>query len=205
MKVVVIGATGIIGAAVADALAARHEVVRASRKSATRVDVEDPASLERLFAEVNAIDAVVSCATGTPERWQGMFGPIEQLDDTHMKIIFDALSSQLHLLRLCRKHVRDGGSLTLTTGALARHPLPGTAAITMMAAGLEGLIPAAALDMPRGVRINAVSPGWVKETMAKMGLDSSPGMPAATLAGFYLAAVEGTMNGAVIDPTAAAP
>jgi NAD(P)-dependent dehydrogenase (short-subunit alcohol dehydrogenase family) len=202
VKIVVIGATGIIGAAVADALAVRHEVVRASRKSATRVDVEDPASLERLFADVQNIDAVVSCATGTPERWQRMFGPLEQLSSEHLQIMFDALRSQLHLVRLCRKHVRDGGSLTLTTGALARHPLPGTAAITMMAAGLEGLVPAAALDMPRGVRINAVSPGWVKETMEKMGMDSSPGMPAKTLADFYLAAVEGTTNGVVIDPMA---
>ncbi|HEX4453147.1 MAG TPA: short chain dehydrogenase [Kofleriaceae bacterium] len=202
MKIVVIGATGVIGSAVADALASRHEVVRASRTSATRVDVEDPASLERLFAEVHAIDAVVSCATGTPARWQRMFGPIEQLDDEHMQILFGALRSQLDLVRLCRTHVRDGGSITLTTGTLARHPLPGTAAVTMMAAGLEGLVPAAALDMPRGTRINAVSPGWVKETMDKMGLDSSPGMPAATLAGYYLEAVEGTINGAVIDPTA---
>ncbi len=202
MKIVVIGATGVIGSAVADVLAGRHEVVRASRTSATRVDVEDPASLERLFADVEAIDAVVSCATGTPERWQRMFGPLEQLAEDHLQIMFDALRSQLDLVRLCRKHVRDGGSITLTTGALARHPLPGTAAVTMMAAGLEGLVRAAALDMPRGMRINAVSPGWVKETMQKMGMDSSPGMPAKTLAGYYLEAVEGTSNGAVIDPTA---
>jgi NAD(P)-dependent dehydrogenase (short-subunit alcohol dehydrogenase family) len=202
VKIVVIGATGVIGAAVADALAARHDVVRASRTSATRVDVEDPASLERLFVEVKEIDAVVSCATGTPARWQRMFGPLEQLTEAHLQIMFDALRSQLNLVGLCRNHVRDGGSITLTTGALARHPLPGTAAVTMMAAGLEGLVPAAALDMPRGVRINAVSPGWVKETMVKLGMDSSPGMPATTLAGFYVAAVEGTMNGAVIDPAA---
>jgi NAD(P)-dependent dehydrogenase (short-subunit alcohol dehydrogenase family) len=198
MKIIVIGATGTIGGAVADALAVRHEVIRASRTSQLRVDVDDPASLDRMFTD--EVDAVVCCATGTPARWQALFGPIEQLTEEHLQVLFSALRSQLHLVRLCRAHLRAGGSLTLTTGALARHPIPGTAAVTMMAAGLEGLVPAAALDMPRGTRINAVSPGWVKETMEKMGMDSSPGMPAATLAGYYVKAVEGTMNGVVIDP-----
>jgi NAD(P)-dependent dehydrogenase (short-subunit alcohol dehydrogenase family) len=200
MKIIVIGATGTIGGAVADALAARHEVVRASRTSQVRVDVDDPASLDRLFTE--EVDAVVCCATGTPARWQALFGPIEQLTEEHLQVLFSALRGQLHLVRLCRTYLRAGGSLTLTTGALARHPVPGSAAVTMMAAGLEALVPAAALDMPRGTRINAVSPGWVRETMEKIGMDSSPGMPAATLAGYYVKAVEGTMNGVVIDPLA---
>ena len=202
MKIMVIGATGTIGGAVADALAARHEVVRASRTSKVRVDVDEPASLDRLFTEVTEVDAVVCCATGTPARWQALFGPVEHLTEEHLQVLFGALRCQLHLVRLCRAHLRASGSLTLTTGALARHPLPGTAAVTMMAAGLEGLVPAVALDMPRGTRINAVSPGWVKETMEKIGMDSSPGMPAATLAGYYVKAVEGTANGVVIDPLA---
>ena len=60
MKVIVIGATGTIGKAVADALAKHgHEVVRASRKSAVKVDIEDAATLSALFAQTRDVDAVV--------------------------------------------------------------------------------------------------------------------------------------------------
>jgi NAD(P)-dependent dehydrogenase (short-subunit alcohol dehydrogenase family) len=41
----------------------------------------------------------------------------------------------------------------------------------MAGAGLEGFVRAAALEMPRGLRVNAVSPGWVKETMEQRGMD----------------------------------
>ena len=71
----------------------------------------------------------------------------------------------------------------------------------MAGAGLEGFIRAAALDMPRGLRLNAVSPGWIKETMEHAGLDSRAGMPSRRLADFYVSAVEGTMTGTIIDPT----
>jgi hypothetical protein len=38
--------------------------------------------------------------------------------------------------------------------------------------------------------------------MERLGMDSTPGMPARTLAGYYVSAVEGTMTGTIIDPTA---
>jgi len=203
-KIVVIGATGIIGTAVAEALSVRHEVIRASRRGETRVDVEDPASVAALFDAVKDVDAVVSCATGTPERWHGLFGPLDQLGEPQLQDVFRAVAAQVKLVQACRTYLRPGGAITLTSGALARHPVPGSAVVTMMAAGLEAFVRAAALDLPRGLRINVVAPGWVKETMEKLGLDSSPGMPANTLAGYYASTVEGTINGAVIDPTASA-
>ena len=66
------------------------------------------------------------------------------------------------------RHLRDGGSFTLTSGVLSREPEPGTAAISLVNAGLEGFVRAAALEMPRGVRINVVSPPWVRETLQAM-------------------------------------
>jgi NAD(P)-dependent dehydrogenase (short-subunit alcohol dehydrogenase family) len=64
----------------------------------------------------------------------------------------------------------------------------------MVNAGLEGFVRAAALDLPRGVRINAVAPGWVRETLVVMKMDPSAGVPAAQVAQTYVRAVEGNMT-----------
>jgi nucleoside-diphosphate-sugar epimerase len=53
MKVIVIGATGPIGRAVADALATEHEVVRASRQGGVKVDIEDPRSIRPRPPEIS--------------------------------------------------------------------------------------------------------------------------------------------------------
>ncbi len=198
MKVIVMGATGTIGAAVADALAARHEVIRASRKSEVRVDVEDPKSVAALFERIEDVDAVVTCAGEVG----GVFAPFDQLSDEQLQRCLRFMTNAFHVVRTCARHVRDGGSITVTTGQLSTHPMPGSAALTMAGAGTEGFVRAAALEMPRGVRLNSVAPGWVKETMEKMGMDSAPGMAAKTLADYYVRAVEGTMSGTIIDPTA---
>lgn len=198
MKIIVIGATGTIGRAVADALAARHEVIRASRSGEARVDIEDAASVAALFDEVEKTDALVVCAAN-PAR---AFGPLDQLRDEQLELVTRLMIAQVKLVRMGLTHLRDGGSITLTTGALATRPRPGTSVLTMAGAGLEGFVRAAALEMPRGLRINAVSPGFVKETMEQRGMDSAAGMPAETLAGHYVSAVEGTMSGTIIDPTA---
>lgn len=197
MKIIVIGATGTIGSAVADALASRHEVIRASRKSEVNVDVGDPKSLSALFDKIENVDAVVACGGEVG----GLFAPLDQLTDAHFEQSLKFTMNAVHVVRACMKRVRDGGSITVTTGQLSMHPMPGTAALSMAGAAAEGFVRAAALEMPRKIRLNSVAPGWVKETMEKMGMDSSPGMPAKTLAEFYVKAVEGNANGTIIDPT----
>jgi NAD(P)-dependent dehydrogenase (short-subunit alcohol dehydrogenase family) len=95
--------------------------------------------------------------------------------------------------------INDNGSFTLTSGVLASEPVPGSTAISLVNAGVEGFGRAAALEMPRGVRVNVVSPPWVSETLEAMGSDGSAGMPAAAVAKAYLASVEGHETGKVID------
>jgi NAD(P)-dependent dehydrogenase (short-subunit alcohol dehydrogenase family) len=70
----------------------------------------------------------------------------------------------------------------------------------MVNAGLEAFVHAAAQDLARGLRINAVSPGWVAETMAELGMDAAQGTPVAEVARAYVAAVEGTMSGEILQP-----
>jgi NAD(P)-dependent dehydrogenase (short-subunit alcohol dehydrogenase family) len=195
MKILVIGATGTIGAPVTQALEARHEVIRASHsRSALKVDLADPASVKRLYATVGRVDAVVSAAG------QAAFGPLLALSDADFALgLTNKLMGQVNLVRYGVEVLADGGSFTLTSGILSRQPMPGGAAISMINAGLEGFVRAAPLDLPGGFRINAVAPGWVRETLVAMKMDPSSGVPAAQVAQSYVRSVEGSMTGQILD------
>lgn len=194
MKIVVIGATGTIGAAVAEALAPRHEVVRVSRRGPVQADLEDAASLARLFAEVKGVDAVVSCAGSAA------FKPLAQLTDADFELgLRSKLMGQVNLVRVAASHVRDGGSITLTGGVLAHEPLPGGAAMSLVNAALEGFAVGAAVELQRGLRLNVVSPPWIAETLKALKMDPSGGIPAAACARAYVAVVEGKQKGETLD------
>lgn len=196
MKILVIGATGTIGAAVVQALEARHEVLRASHtRSALAVDLADPDSIKRLYAKIGRVDAVVSVAG------QAAFRPLLVLTDADFALgLTNKLMGQINVVRFGVDNVTDGGSFTLTSGILSRQPMPGGAAISPVNAGIEGFARAAAIELPRGLRFNAVSPGWVTETLIAFKMDPSIGTPAAQVAQTYVTAVEGKMTGQVLEP-----
>lgn len=198
MRILVVGATGTIGAAVAKALEARHELLRASHsRSSLAVDLADKASIERLYAKVGKLDAVVSAAG------QAAFRPLLALSDADFALgLGNKLMGQVNLVRLGLEAVADGGSFTLTSGILSRQPMPGGAAISLVNSGIEGFVRGAALDLPRGLRVNAVAPGWVTETLVALKMDPSPGVPAVKVAETYVRCVEGRMTGQVLDAVA---
>jgi NAD(P)-dependent dehydrogenase (short-subunit alcohol dehydrogenase family) len=196
MRVIVVGGTGTIGSAVVAALLPRHEVVVAGRKSGVvTVDLASPDSIRAMFQSVGKFDAIV-CAAG-----QAKFGSLDDLTDADYLFSFsNKLMGQANLVRIGRQFIADGGSLTLTAGVLSQEPIKGSASISMVNAGLEGFVRAAALELPRGIRVNVVSPPWVTETLVARKMDTSSGMPAARVAQAYLTSVEGTMTGQTIDP-----
>ncbi|CAA9351877.1 MAG: Short-chain dehydrogenase [uncultured Gemmatimonadetes bacterium] len=195
MRVLVVGATGTIGQAVVEALGG-HEMIRVGSTSGeVQADISRPESIRELFQSVGEVDAVVSCAGSA------RFRPLAELgDDDFAFSIANKLMGQVNLVRLGMEHVRDGGSFTLTSGILSQVPMPGSAAISLVNGGLEAFARAAALEAPRGIRVNTVSPPWVSETLAQMGQDPSGGLPAAVVALAYLASVHEEINGTVIDP-----
>jgi NAD(P)-dependent dehydrogenase (short-subunit alcohol dehydrogenase family) len=195
MKVIVIGATGTIGRAIVETLFSRHEVVKVGHKDGDyQVDISSPRSIKRLYEAVGPVDAVVSAA-GVAK-----FAPLDQLtDDDFLLSMNNKLMGQVNLVRIGAQYVRDSGSFTLTSGLLGREPMKGSAAISLVNAGIDGFVRAAALELPRDMRVNAVSPVWVKETLEAMGMDSASGMPAKQVALAYVESIEGTRNGAVLD------
>ncbi|MFC5744914.1 short chain dehydrogenase [Actinomadura rugatobispora] len=195
MKIVVIGASGIIGSAVAAALEKEHEVVRASRRGPVRVDMNDTASIDALFASVPDVDAVVCCAAGAPLTPLDS-GPGVDVED----VVRPKLFGQVHLVRCAVRYLRDGGSATLTGGVFER-PMAGGALGAMVNAGLEAFVAGAAIEMPRGLRLNVVSPGWVAETLESLGMDASEGTPVGEVVKDYVAAVEGADQGRTFRPS----
>ena len=195
MDILVVGGTGTIGQAVVDLLQDRHALIVAGHTSGdVQVDLADPASIEQLFDTVGSVDAVVSCAG------EAAFGGLTALTDEDFDhSLSNKLMGQVNLVRRGLDAIREGGVVTLTSGVLSQEPMEGSAAISMVNAGLEGFVRAAALEAPRSIRVNVVSPPWVAETLEAMGEDPSDGLPAATVAEAYRASVEGEQNGAVID------
>lgn len=195
MKAIVIGGTGTIGSAVADALGTDHDVVRVGRSSGDhRADISSRPSLEELYREVGEFGAVV-CAAG-----EASFGELGELDDGDFDLgLRSKLMGQINVVRAGLDRIADGGSFTLTSGILSREPVPGSAAISPVNAGVEAFARAAALELERGLRVNVVSPPWISETLEEMGRDPSDGIPAAEAARAYRASVEGEMNGRVLD------
>lgn len=194
-RIIVVGATGTIGSAVVDLFEGSHEVVRVGhRRGDYHVDLASRSSITKLFEQVGAFDALV-CAAG-----RAAFGAFTELGDDDFALgLENKLMGQINLVRLGLAHVRSGGSFTLTSGVLSRSPVHGSSAVSMANAGLEGFVRAAALEVEDGVRINVVSPVWVKETLAELGRDPSGGMPASKVAYAYRASIESRRNGEILD------
>jgi NAD(P)-dependent dehydrogenase (short-subunit alcohol dehydrogenase family) len=196
LRLLIVGASGTIGSAVARALERDHDVVRASRsKSDLAVDLTSAESIQAMYRQAGSLDAVV-CAAG-----DARFKPFAELtDDDFAFSIRNKLMGQVNLVRLGLPLVRANGSFTLTSGVLAATPMPGSGVISLVNAALEGFTRAAALEAPRGVRVNVVSPPWVTETLVAYGMDPAPGLPADVVARAYAASVTGSQTGAVIAP-----
>ncbi|HIV71196.1 MAG TPA: short chain dehydrogenase [Candidatus Aquabacterium excrementipullorum] len=193
MKVLLIGASGAIGRAVHQRLGQQHEVLTAGRHSGQfRVDITDQASVRRLLAEVGPIDALVS-TTGDVH-----FGPLAEMTDEQFNVgLQGKLLGQVRLALLGQHVLRNGGSITLTAGIVSREPIRLGANATAVNAAIEGFARGAAIELPRGMRINVVSPAVLTESLAAYG-PYMPGMesvPAERVALAYQRSVEGAQTG----------
>lgn len=194
MRIVVIGASGTIGQQVAEQLGERHEVVRVSRRGEPAVDLDDHASIGALFEQVEDVDAVVCCAASAQLT---DLGTLPDHDPT--PVLRSKLLGQVALASHAITRLNEGGSITLTSGAIPE-ATPGGSIGALVNAGLDAFVQAATPDLSRGIRLNAVCPGWVRETLVALGMDPAAGTPAADVARAYVTAVEGTMQGQSIIP-----
>jgi len=197
MKILAIGANGVVGKAVVKQLAQEHEVVAVGHSSgALTVDIESKESILALYEKVGRVDAIV-CMAGN-----GEMGSLEEMPDSgYQTVLNNKLMGQVNLVRLGLNYLNQGGSITLTSGEAANNPMPGTAAIAMGVAAVNAFVATAALEIKDNKRINAVSPSMVKETMEQWGIDSSSGIAASDVATYYQASIGDQSNGEVFHAT----
>lgn len=194
MKILVIGATGTIGKAVVEQMADGNDIIQAGYNDGdVQVDLGNAESIRAMFEQIGQVDAVISTAG------LANFAPFDALQEADYQLALNnKLMGQINLIRIGRNFVNDGGSIALTSGVLAREPVPGSAVISMANGALESFVRAASLEESR-IRLNVVAPAFVKETLEMMGMDSSAGITAADTAKAYQAAATGSTHGETLD------
>jgi len=196
MKIFVIGGNGTIGKTVVERLSKKHEVLIGSRSSGdVQVDIADSDSMEAMFETVDSVDAVV-CIAGDA-KWD----KFENLSEEDFYIgIKSKLMGQVNLARIAKDKLNENGSITLTTGILADEPVDMTTSAAMVNGGIHGFVKAAALELKRGVRINAVASGLVEDAVDKYQ-DYFPGhdaIPMNRVVNGYVRCVEGIETGKIV-------
>lgn len=195
MKIVIVGASGTIGSAVSDLLAKDHQVIRVGHSQGdARVDMRDPASIRGLFAKLGQFDSLV-VASGS-----AAFNALTEMTDEEWQLgIQSKLMGQINLTRAAIPHLNNKGSITLISGILSEEPINWGASVTTINGAVEHFVKAAACELPRGLRINVVSPTVLAESMDKYA-DFFPGfvpVPAARVAQAYQRSVLGVQTGQV--------
>ncbi|WP_233852620.1 short chain dehydrogenase [Paraburkholderia sp. HD33-4] len=195
MRILVVGATGLLGSHIVRLLATEHDVVGASRKgSELHVDLSDKRSIEAMYVRAGNFDAII-CAAGSAK-----FAPLAALRDEDFSFsLANKLMGQVNLVRCGTNHLSQGGSFTLTSGVLAQQPMEGSAAVSIVNAGVEAFARSAALELRGKARVNVVSPGWIAETLESMGRDPSQGIPAEIVAQAYKRTLSGSASGEVVS------
>jgi NAD(P)-dependent dehydrogenase (short-subunit alcohol dehydrogenase family) len=197
MRILVVGGEGTVGRAATSDLKKRHEIVTAGRNSGDiTVDVMDEASVAAMFKAAGAIDAVITTTGHTH------FGPVaEMTPELFRKGLNDKLMGQINVALIGQHHITAGGSITLTSGVTNRDFIRKGANAASMNGALDDFARSAAIEMPRGIRINVVSPGLLEASAEKYD-GFFPGhipVSATRVALAYTKSVESALTGQVIN------
>ena len=196
MKIIIVGATGTLGSAITSDLGKDHDIVKVGSSGGDfQVDIADLASIRAMFEKIGTFDALVS-ATGAVH-----FGPLGDIKQDEWQLgLQNKLMGQINLVMEGAKHISDGGSFTLTSGIISKDPIRFSAAATTVCSALEGFAASAALELPRGIRVNVVSPTILEESVHLFGAAFAgfEPVPAAVAAKAFRKSVEGAKNGATL-------
>lgn len=195
MRVAVIG-SGTIGKSVQSLLSQRnHEVVTIGRSSGDfHADITDSSSIRSFFEEAGRFDAVANCAGDVfPAPFE------EATDEQWERSIASKGLGQINLVRSAVPFINDRGSFVLISGVLTDEVINAGTIGTAINHLVEGFVKGAATELPRGLRINCISPTVLTESTAYHAY--FPGftpVPASDVALAYLRAMSTPITGKII-------
>jgi NAD(P)-dependent dehydrogenase (short-subunit alcohol dehydrogenase family) len=198
LRILLVGAGGMLGRAVAAELSPRHDIVSAGSKTGDiRIDIADPASIVAGLTAAGPLDAV-ACAAGAVN-----FHPLSAIKPAPLEKssyglgLINKVMGQVNLALAARDHLNDRGSITLITGILADAPIATGSSASMVNRAVEGFVMTAAVEMPRGIRINAVNPSVFEESMDEYGpfFRGFDPVPVARAARAFSRSIEGLETG----------
>jgi NAD(P)-dependent dehydrogenase (short-subunit alcohol dehydrogenase family) len=191
MKIIIVGASGTIGTEVDKALSGRHDIIRVGVRSGdVQCDYTVSASVQDMFEKIGEFDTLISVAGG-----DSTFKPFTDLEDEDYRYGFERkFLGQIRFLKYGEKFVRDNGSFIFTSGFLSHYPNPASIATGPLNAAVDTFVKNTASLMPRGIRLNVVSPAPVVEP----GREGRGLVTAAETAKIYVKAVEGDFSGRVL-------
>jgi len=191
MKIIVVGASGIIGSKVAEALSENHEVIRVGMRSGDVIaDYTSEQSVNHMFEKIGKFDSLIAVVGGDSQ-----FKRYSDLTDDDFRFGFERkFLGQVRLVKLGEQYARDNGSFTLTSGFLSHYPNEASIATGPLNAAVDTFVTNTAKLLPRKLRINVVSPAPVVEPgQERRGL-----VTAEQTAKMYVDAVDGNFSGRVL-------
>ncbi len=191
MKIIIVGASGKIGKEVVKALSGSHNIIRVGAHSGDiQCDYTTPDSVRDMFEKIGEFDSLVSVVGG-----DSTFKPFTNLEDEDYRYGFERkFLGQIRFLKLGENFVRDNGSFVFTSGFLSNYPNPASIATGPLNAAVDTFVQNSAPLLPRGIRINVVSPAPIVEP----GQESRGLVTAEKTATLYVEAIEGNISGKVL-------
>lgn len=197
MDIIIVGGTGTIGKAIAKELAPRHRIIVVGHTSGDfQVDIRDAQSIETLYQKVGAFDALVA-TTGSVH-----FGALNEFTEEQYKLGLESkLMGQVRLVLMGQKYINEGGSFTLTSGILSHDPIRLGSSAAMVNGAIDSFVKSAAIELPNQIRINAVSPTVLSESLESYApyFRGYEAVPASRVALAYSKSVEGAQTGMIYN------
>lgn len=154
-KIVIVGATGVLGSQIASQLLTEGAEVSAIIRDASLLKL--PSAIPHLVADITDT-AALSAALGALAPFDGLinaagvvaFGNVAELDDETLDSLFAINAiAPIVMLRESTKHISEGGFFANLTAVVAQQPMAGMAAYSASKAAIWGAMIGAARELRR--------------------------------------------------------